>query len=168
VNANEPNTQYPIPNTLSPIDEAIREAMRKGEFDALPGTGKPLKLDDDSNVPAELRLTHRILKQNNFVPEWIALGKEIETLHTHATSTLRDELRAYRGRLGDAQRSATPEVFIAKAEALWRRAQVVFREAIADLNKKLLTYNLKLPPSVARRSHLNAEQELHRLKDQKS
>ncbi|MDX2140267.1 MAG: DnaJ family domain-containing protein [Chloroflexota bacterium] len=148
----------------NPIDEAIREAMRKGEFDALPGAGKPLKLDDDSNVPAELRLAHRILKQNDFMPEWIALGKEIETLHTGALNALHEELRAYHGRLGDAERSEMPQVLVAEAEALWRRAQVVFREAIADLNKKLLTYNLKLPPGVARRALLNAERELERVR----
>jgi hypothetical protein len=149
---------------MNPIDEAIREAMRKGEFDGLPGAGKPLKLDDDSNVPAELRLAHRILKQNDFMPEWIALGKEIETLYASALNALHDELRAYRGRLGDAQRSETPEVFIAEAETLWRVAQGTFRTTIVELNKKLLTYNLKLPPGVARRALLNAERELERVR----
>ncbi|BAE75526.1 conserved hypothetical protein [Sodalis glossinidius str. 'morsitans'] len=33
----------------------IQQAQQAGEFDALPGHGKPLQLDDDSAVPAELQ-----------------------------------------------------------------------------------------------------------------
>lgn len=40
----------------------IIDAQSKGEFDDLPGTGKPLTLDDDSHVPTELRAGYRLLK----------------------------------------------------------------------------------------------------------
>jgi hypothetical protein len=33
------------------IDKQIREAMERGEFDNLRGTGKPLTLDDSPNTP---------------------------------------------------------------------------------------------------------------------
>ena len=38
----------------------IAEAIANGELDDLPGTGKPLELDDDSLVPEDLRMAHRI------------------------------------------------------------------------------------------------------------
>ncbi len=40
----------------------ISTAQRNGEFDNLPDVGDPLDLDDDSQVPAELRAGHRLLK----------------------------------------------------------------------------------------------------------
>lgn len=57
----------------------IQEAIERGEFDDLPGSGRPLALDDDSGVPEELRLAYRILKNAGFVPPEIALRREIAT-----------------------------------------------------------------------------------------
>lgn len=61
-------------------EEKIREAMAKGEFDNLPGAGKPLALEDDSLVPAELRVAYRILKNAGCLPAEIELRNEIITL----------------------------------------------------------------------------------------
>lgn len=58
-------------------EQRIAEAMARGEFDDLPGAGKPLDLDDDANVPAELRLAYRILKNAGFVPPEVELRREI-------------------------------------------------------------------------------------------
>lgn len=46
----------------------IQEAMEKGELSGLPGEGKPLVLDDDSQVPAELRASFRLLKNAGYLP----------------------------------------------------------------------------------------------------
>ncbi|RPH57254.1 MAG: DUF1992 domain-containing protein, partial [Chloroflexi bacterium] len=59
------------------IDEIIREAMQRGEFDHLPKTGQPLNLDDYFNTPEDLRLAYSLLKNANFLPEEAALLKEI-------------------------------------------------------------------------------------------
>jgi len=40
-------------------EKKIQEAMACGEFDDLPGAGRPLDLDDDALVPEELRLAKR-------------------------------------------------------------------------------------------------------------
>lgn len=44
-------------------EQRIRQAEEEGLFDNLPGKGKPLKLEDDSDVPEELRMTFKILKK---------------------------------------------------------------------------------------------------------
>lgn len=46
----------------------IIEAQKNGEFDNLPGQGRPLILDDDSAVPAELRTGFRLLKNAGYLP----------------------------------------------------------------------------------------------------
>jgi len=58
-------------------ERRILEAIREGVFDDLPGAGKPLKFEDDSNVPEDLRIAYKILKNAGFVPKEVALRKEI-------------------------------------------------------------------------------------------
>ena len=62
---------------LDAIAEArIEEAMRQGAFDDLPGTGRPLDLDDDALVPEELRAAYRVLRNAGFVPPEIEMRRE--------------------------------------------------------------------------------------------
>lgn len=61
-------------------ERKILEAMERGEFDNLPGAGKPLRVEDDSMVPGELRAAYRILKNAGFLPPEVELRKEILTL----------------------------------------------------------------------------------------
>jgi hypothetical protein len=60
-------------------DERIRQAMERGEFDDLPGRGKPLELEDDSHLPADLRVAYKILKNADCLPPEIQIRKEIRT-----------------------------------------------------------------------------------------
>ncbi|MDF1591454.1 MAG: DUF1992 domain-containing protein [Desulfobacterales bacterium] len=58
------------------IEERIRKAQEEGEFENLPGSGKPLSMDEP-NVPDELRLAYKILKNAECLPPEIELKKEI-------------------------------------------------------------------------------------------
>jgi len=49
-------------------EQRIAEAVSRGELDDLPGAGRPLDLDDDTLVPEELRVAHRILKNAGVAP----------------------------------------------------------------------------------------------------
>jgi hypothetical protein len=55
----------------------ILEAIKKGEFENLPGAGKPLALEGDSNVPDDLRIAYKVLKNAGYVPPEVSLRKEI-------------------------------------------------------------------------------------------
>jgi hypothetical protein len=59
------------------VEERIRVAQKKGEFDNLEGRGKPLVFQDDRHVPEDLRLAYKILKNANFLPPEIELKQEI-------------------------------------------------------------------------------------------
>lgn len=54
----------------------ILQAQQAGQFTALPGYGKPLRLDDDSAVPAELRTGYRLLKNAGYLPAELQDRKE--------------------------------------------------------------------------------------------
>ena len=58
------------------VEQRIRDAQRRGEFDNLPGAGKPLRFEDE-NVPEDLRLAYKILKNADCLPPDVELRKEI-------------------------------------------------------------------------------------------
>ncbi|MEB6338443.1 DnaJ family domain-containing protein [Serratia rhizosphaerae] len=58
----------------------IRDAQDSGEFENLSGQGKPLELDDDSAVPAELRSGFRLLKNAGYLPPELEIRKEALTI----------------------------------------------------------------------------------------
>jgi len=60
------------------VEERIKNAQKKGDFKNLPGSGKPLDLDDDSCVAEDLRLAYKILKNADFVPPEIEIKNEIK------------------------------------------------------------------------------------------
>lgn len=62
------------------IEEKIREAMEKGEFDNLPGKGKPIDLDAYFATPDDVRLAFSVLKSAGCLPAEVELQKEIESL----------------------------------------------------------------------------------------
>ena len=62
------------------IDEQIRKAIEAGEFDNLPGKGKPIDLSSYFETHEDLRMAYSILKSNNFVPEEVEILKEIDDL----------------------------------------------------------------------------------------
>lgn len=62
------------------VEERILEAQKAGAFDNLPGKGKPLKLEDLSWVPEELRVAYHVLRNAHVLPPEAELLKEIHTL----------------------------------------------------------------------------------------
>jgi hypothetical protein len=55
----------------------IEAAAERGEFDDLPGAGRPLGRDEARDVPPELRAGYRLLKNAGFVPPEIQAWREI-------------------------------------------------------------------------------------------
>ncbi|MCU0588862.1 MAG: DUF1992 domain-containing protein [Syntrophobacteraceae bacterium] len=76
-------------------DERIREAMDRGDFDDLPGKGKPLDMEDDSHLPPDLRVAYKILKNADCLPAELQLKKEIRTTE-ELLAGIQDEREKYR------------------------------------------------------------------------
>lgn len=58
----------------------IQEALNKGELVNLKGEGEPLLLDDDSQIPPELRAGFRILKNSGYLPSELQYRKDALSL----------------------------------------------------------------------------------------
>jgi hypothetical protein len=60
------------------VEERIRRAQARGEFDALSGAGRPLELEQDGHIAEDLRLAYKILKNAECLPPEVELRKDIE------------------------------------------------------------------------------------------
>ncbi len=69
--------------------------MDKGEFDNLPGKGRPVPLEDDSHVPEDLRLAYKLLKNADCLPPELLEKKEIFQMED-MLATIPDEKERYK------------------------------------------------------------------------
>src|SRR5215813_7557753 len=84
------------------VDEKIEESIASGEFDDLPGKGKPLDLDGYFATPEHLRMGYSILKSADVIPEEMELLRQIEGLRKSLDSSVTGvEKRALRQQLSE-------------------------------------------------------------------
>lgn len=77
------------------VEKRIKEAEEKGAFDNLPGKYKPIKIEDFSNVPEDLRIAYKILKNAGCLPPELQLRKEIRKMED-LLEEVPDEKQAYK------------------------------------------------------------------------
>ena len=75
-------------------ERRIKEAMSRGEFENLPGAGKPLDLEDYFNTPEDLRIAFSILKNANCAPAEVELLNEVARLERAVAETTDDSARS--------------------------------------------------------------------------
>jgi hypothetical protein len=80
---------------LKIVERRIKEALDNGEFDHLPGKGKPLALENDNHIPEDLRIAYKILKNADCLPPEIQEKKEIMRMEDMLDS-LPDDLERYK------------------------------------------------------------------------
>ena len=74
------------------MERRIQEAQEGGQFEDLPGRGKPLDLRENPFVKHEWRLAYRVLKSAGFAPDWIELDKTIRAELVECQKLLEDQL----------------------------------------------------------------------------
>lgn len=124
------------------IEEQIREAQERGDFDNLPGTGKPLNLDDNS-FAGDRALGYSLLKSNGYAPREVELSKEIRTTAERASVRLakvRHQWQTLHTRRVPPFPSEKRAFNISLEKALGE-----YERTLRDLNRKILTLNLSAP-----------------------
>jgi hypothetical protein len=69
----------------------IQEAIEQGEFDDLPGAGKPLVFEDLSHVPPPLRLGYKVMRNAGVLPPEVELRREVYSLGKLIEATADEE-----------------------------------------------------------------------------
>jgi hypothetical protein len=62
------------------VEAILREALERGDFDDLPGKGKPIDLRAYFDTPEEVRVAYSLLKNAHLLPQEVALLREIAAL----------------------------------------------------------------------------------------
>lgn len=77
------------------VEQRLAEAIERGDFDDLPGAGKPLAIEpDDPYVAPELRMAYKILKNAGYIPEEVRLRREIHDVEALIQTAHRVEERS--------------------------------------------------------------------------
>jgi hypothetical protein len=74
------------------VEAMIKEAMARGEFDNLPGKGKPIDLTEYFETPEDVRLANSVLKSAGMTSHEVDLLREIAELK-QALAAVLDEKR---------------------------------------------------------------------------
>ncbi|XP_050023281.2 dnaJ homolog subfamily C member 28 [Dermacentor andersoni] len=125
------------------VEDLIQESMARGEFNNLPGSGKPLKFaPENPYVDSTTRKLNEVLITNGYVPEWVMLAREIAEEKRRLRSTLAER----RSQLGASPLSADEQ-------RLWQEAVRSLDSAAAEINRKIDKFNMVVP--------LLSKQQLH-------
>lgn len=146
------------------IDQKIREAQELGQFDNLPGKGKPLDLTPNPYAK-EQELAFKVLKDAGYAPEWIELDKAIRGRLERARATL---ARGWERRETQLHQLIDRDDGWSSAErkrvlAAWEQAVVRFELEVAEINKEIGELNLKVPSSRFQRTKVDPAREVVRL-----
>lgn len=146
--AQEPSTRKPPGATWSGlINERIRAAQERGEFDNLPGAGQPIKIDTNPYAGARA-MAYSLLKANNVAPPEVELGKEIDEGLARC-DTLLLHLRNRRQVLL-SQRHLTPQ-HIQAYNTLLAQTAARYEIDLREIRGKILTLNIIAPAPLHRR-----------------
>ena len=124
------------------IDEQIHEAQARGDFDNLPGTGKPLNLDENP-FSGDKALAYSLLKQNGYAPPEVELSKEIRTQFEKTQQKL-EKLRQHRKSLCSRRIPPLGSEKRAFHDAV-EKAATQYDQMLRELNRKILNLNLITP-----------------------
>jgi DnaJ family protein C protein 28 len=123
------------------ITQRIEEAMRRGDFDNLKGHGKPMLVEPEPNVPEDMQMAFRILRNNDMAPAWIADRKEM----LRSIDAWRAEFQRVAAEAHSAWIAAASDERHAQIRKNWERWLARWDGEIVEMNRLIGTFNLKQP-----------------------
>jgi len=124
------------------VEEVIVRAQERGEFDNLPGMGKPLRLVDESAAD-DNAMGYHLLKSHGYAPAEIELAKEIRTERERVEARIARVIHQ-----GQSLRARRVPPFPSERRAFNSTVEKTARdyaETLRSLNSRILTLNLIAP-----------------------
>ena len=116
------------------VEKRIKKAREEGVFDDLPGQGEPLLIVDDSHIPEDLRLVHKILKNADCLPPELQLRKEIRQMED-MLENIPDEKEKYR-QIKKINYKIMQLNMMGKGSPLLEETQVYYRKLVDKMAQK--------------------------------
>lgn len=135
------------------IEDIIREATERGDFDNLPGKGLPLNLTRDPLLDPLTSIVNRILIDNGVSHPLIEARRGIAAEAEDARATLR---RAWHFR----QHSDDEEA--------WTEALLKFRTRVKAINREVGIFNLKTPSPALHGLAIDIDEEIRRITSERN
>lgn len=135
------------------FDDQIRKAMEEGQFDNLPGKGKPLHLDENIHEDPAWRLAYHVLRNAGYSLPWIQERAEILAALEEYRQTLK---KTWAWKVVAAKKNFSHS----EVEAEWQRAAAVFRKQIAELDLRIRDFNLEVAHVQFQLARLKIEKEI--------
>jgi hypothetical protein len=123
-------------------ERQIKEAIDRGDFDNLPGKGKPLNLDEDASIPVHQRMVMKILKNAEALPDWISLERDIDREYKVVTQIKTRAFKAYRYTQSQENR-----------RNILTKLRKDYKEQLGFVNTMVLKYNMSSPVSTQKIYH---------------
>ena len=139
------------------LDKQIEQLIGDGDVSHLPNAGQKFDWSDENpNTPDEMRMAYKLMKDADAMPEWIAVGAELEAMRERILKLAVRFKADYVSRRHDAERKSSA-IYIKEAELRWEAAQDRLTNMVREYNSKLLTYNIIKPQQIEQRVPLNLE-----------
>jgi Domain of unknown function (DUF1992) len=140
------------------VEEKLREAIAGGEFDDLPGKGKPQDLRINPYVPEDERMAQDMLRAHGFGLPWIEDRRDLLREREALLRALQTSWQRHGGALPTAaQRN--------RERARWENAVAAFRRDAEALNARIRSHNFTVPVTGMRVKLLDADESLNQVRD---
>ncbi len=140
------------------IEEKIRAAQEQGQFDNLPGAGKPLPDRRNPFLPADRQIAYDLVQDSGHTLPWIDDAKEIDRRTAAARQQLQRDYAWYRQASQNASASDRPAI-----DAAWEGHRQTFAQEVAAINRLIDDFNLKAPIGQLHKLRLILAEELAKL-----
>ena len=148
-------------STRDLVENQIEKARNQGAFNNLPGFGKPLHLEEDNPyVDPAMRMSLKILKDNDFAPYWIELGKEIDK----ALIDFRKETDHFKKAAAQNLSKSCPSQKKQRFDQRKALFYIESKQKLNDIALKILDYNLHCPTFRINRENIDPDDEMMKLK----
>jgi len=143
------------------VERQIVEAQERGEFDDLPGKGRPLDLTENPFADPEWRVAYKILQDHGFTLDWIELDKGIRAELEACRMQLLQNKHWYEQSMAQLgyQESRWAEEERIRVQYTWEQALETFADQVVQINKKIELLNLKVPLVHLQRPKISVDEE---------
>ncbi len=145
------------------VDEQVRDAYARGDFDNLRGKGKQLDLRGNPYA-GDWEMAYKAMANAGFAPEWVERDKEIRQRLDELAVMLERHIAWHNQSVEDLaslpprQREGRREVI----EGALAKIIVRYRAKAADVNKLITNFNLIVPIASLQRFKVDSDADLRK------
>lgn len=132
---------------MDPVEEIIRRAQEKGDFDNLSGAGKPILWRENPFVPPDWRLAYDMLAGSGFAPDVVEEEKSIRALYERIEQEKRAFAVQWASWTARLPWSETERNRRLEARAAFLRT---YEEQLRTANSRVHTFNMSAPVAMQR------------------